>query len=322
MAISLGTSPRYGFFRHHDVGARCRLICEAMTTRAAWVSGARPRTLPAAVVPVAVGMAVVAGETGVDAGRVVLHGGFALVVSLALQVAVNYANDYSDGVRGTDDYRQGPMRLVASGAASAAAVKRAAIISFAVAGVFGLVLAARTSWWLLAVGVVCMAAGWTYTGGPKPYGYLGLGEVFVFVFFGLVATAGTVFVIVEQVTRLALVSGAVAGFLAVALLMVNNIRDIDNDRTSGKVTLAVRLGPRRARSAYSLMFVAAAVAMVVAAFDEPLAALGLVGLLAALPAISTVRAARSTADLVRALGMTARAQLVVGVLYAVGLVIQ
>ncbi len=293
-----------------------------MANVAQWVSGARPRTLPAAVVPVAIGIAVVAGESDIAVTRIAVHGGLALVVSLALQVAVNYANDYSDGVRGTDDERVGPLRLVASGVAPAQAVKNAALLAFAVAAVAGGVLALLTTWWLIPVGLVSMIAGWTYTGGPKPYGYVGLGEVFVFVFFGVVATAGTAFVITERLPRLAVVSGAVAGFLAVALLVVNNIRDIENDRVSGKKTLAVRLGDRRSRHLYVAVYICVAVAIVVAAFDEPLALLGIVGLLAALPAISTVRNARTAPELVRALGMTARAQLIVGGLYVVGLVIQ
>jgi 1,4-dihydroxy-2-naphthoate polyprenyltransferase len=151
-----------------------------------WIAGARPRTLPAAVVPVAVGAACAVGE----GGAVWWRAGVALVVSVALQVGVNYANDYSDGVRGTDDVRVGPVRLVASGLVSPGAVKRAALLAFGVAAAAGLALAATTTWWLLLVGVLALVAGWTYTGGPKPYGYLGLGEVFVFVFFGVVATVG------------------------------------------------------------------------------------------------------------------------------------
>ncbi len=173
-----------------------------------WVLGARPRTLPAAVVPVVVGAACAVGaDRPITAWRAIL----ALVVSLALQVGTNYANDYSDGVRGTDHGRVGPLRLVASGLKPAAAVKRAALASFGVAGVAGLVLAATTSWWLIAVGAAAVAAAWFYTGGPKPYGYLGLGEVFVFVFFGLVATAGTTFVMIERLTGLSVAASGRAG---------------------------------------------------------------------------------------------------------------
>ena len=246
----------------------------------------------------------------------------ALVVSLALQVGVNYANDYSDGVRGTDDDRAGPMRLVASRRASPRAVKAAAFAAFGVACVAGLVLAALTTWWLVALGVVCVVAAWTYTGGPRPYGYAGLGEVFVFVFFGLVATAGTTYVIVESVSVLAVLSGVLAGLLAVALLMVNNIRDIDGDSRSGKRTLAVRLGSARSKNLFGLVYVAAFGVVIAAATQSLGALLGLAGLLAALPAISTVREATTAPRLIAALGMTARTQLVVGMCYALGLVIQ
>jgi 1,4-dihydroxy-2-naphthoate octaprenyltransferase len=202
------------------------------------------------------------------------------------------------------------------------AVKAAAFAAFGVACVAGLVLAALTTWWLVALGVVCVVAAWTYTGGPRPYGYAGLGEVFVFVFFGLVATAGTTYVIVESVSVLAVLSGVLAGLLAVALLMVNNIRDIDGDSRSGKRTLAVRLGSVRSKNLFVLVYVAA-FGVVIAASTKSLGALlGLAGLLAALPAISTVREATTAPRLIAALGMTARTQLVVGACYALGLVIQ
>ena len=298
------------------------LSCLVVTSARIWFAGARPRTLPAAVVPVVIGAAVASTSDGLDGSRYAVHGGLALVVSVALQVAVNYANDYSDGVRGTDAARQGPMRLVGSGAASASSVKRAAVVSFGVAGVAGLLLATLTSWWLIPLGAVSMLAGWTYTGGPKPYGYVGLGELFVFVFFGLVATAGTTYVIAERVDRLSLVSGAVAGFLAVALLVVNNLRDIDGDRASNKRTLAVRIGASRTRGLYGALYVLATGAMLLAMLDVRTAAIGVVGVLAALPAIATVRSARSAPELIAALGITARAQLVIGALYSVGLLIQ
>ena len=291
-----------------------------MTSVAQWVSGARPRTLSAAVVPVAIGACVASRSVDVDvtfASRTAA----ALLVSLALQIAVNFANDYSDGIRGTDATRSGPMRLVGSGVASAAAVKNAAFVSFGVAAVAGLFLASQTTWWLIAVGLASIVAAWTYTGGPRPYGYAGLGEVFVFVFFGLLATAGSFYVTTEDVSLLAVVSGAVSGFLSVALLVVNNIRDIENDRLSGKMTLAVRLGNSRSRTLYSGCYVAAGAMILLAAREVPLALLGLVGLLAALPAVSTVRAASSPRDLVSALGMTSRVQLVVGLLYSTGILL-
>ena len=292
-----------------------------MTTAAEWVSGARPRTLPAAVVPVFIGAAV-ANRSLFGAEELLLHGALALLVSLALQIAVNFANDYSDGVRGTDHDRKGPMRLVGSGAATPLAVKRAALIAFAVAAAAGTLLAALSSWWLMIVGVVCIVAAWTYTGGPKPYGYAGWGELFVFVFFGLVATVGTTFVLSGEITALAVTGGCVTGFLAVALLVVNNLRDIASDAVNGKKTLAVRIGPRNTRVLYVGCYVAAGLGIVTSSFMQPSALLGLVGLLAVLPAISTVLSARDAASLVRALGMTARAQVVVGTLYALGFVIQ
>lgn len=292
-----------------------------MTTAAQWVSGARPRTLPAAVLPVFIGAAV-ANRSLFGAEELLFHGALALLVSLALQIAVNFANDYSDGVRGTDHDRKGPMRLVGSGAATPLAVKRAALIAFAVAAAAGTLLAALSSWWLMVVGVVCIVAAWTYTGGPRPYGYAGWGELFVFVFFGLVATVGTTFVLSGEITALAVTAGCVTGFLAVALLVVNNLRDIASDAVNGKKTLAVRIGPRNTRVLYVGCYVAAGLGIVTSSFMQPSALLGLVGLLAVLPAISTVLSARDAASLVRALGLTARAQVVVGMLYALGFVIQ
>ena len=286
-----------------------------------WFAGARPRTLPAAVVPVIIGAASIPDGTSLD-GTVVTNVLLALVVSLALQVAVNYANDYSDGVKGTDAQRAGPTRLVGGRLAEPSAVRRAAFVSFAVAAIVGVLLAVRTSLWLVPIGIACVVAGWTYTGGPRPYGYAGLGELFVFIFFGLVATVGTTFVASGDITVLSILSGCVAGFLACALLLVNNIRDIDGDRASGKRTLAVRLGSNVARWMYVSCYVAAAVIIVAAASREILALIGLVGLLAALPAIATVRTAQRTDQLVAALAMTARVQLIVGLLYALGLVIQ
>jgi 1,4-dihydroxy-2-naphthoate octaprenyltransferase len=281
-----------------------------------WITGARPRTLPAAVVPVAVGAAAAVGEpTDVVWWRVAA----ALVVSLALQVGVNYANDYSDGVRGTDDVRVGPTRLVASGLASASAVKRAALLSFAVAAVAGLAVALSTSPWLLLVGAAAIAAGWFYTGGPKPYGYLGLGEVFVFVFFGLVATAGTTFAAIESVTALSLVMGSAVGSLACALLVVNNLRDIPTDREVGKKTLAVRLGDRRTRWFYVALIVAAfALSAVGAAWRVPVL-LGLLAIPLAIGPIRSVLRGASGAALIPVLGATGKLQLAWGLLVTIGL---
>ena len=231
-----------------------------MATPTDWLAGARPRTLPAAVAPVLTGTAVAAyvGEP------VWWKAALALVVSLALQVAVNYANDYSDGVRGTDDERVGPMRLVGSGAASPKAVKTAAFLAFGVAALAGLLLAATSAWWLIAVGVVCVLAAWFYTGGSKPYGYLGLGEVMVFVFFGMVAVIGTTYVQTSTFELLALCAAVGIGALACAILVVNNLRDIPTDTLAGKRTLAVVLGDERTRYLYAFLVGAAAVAVVAA----------------------------------------------------------
>jgi len=272
--------------------------------------------LPAAVVPVAVGAAAAVGEpTDIVWWRVVA----ALVVSLALQVGVNYANDYSDGVRGTDDVRVGPTRLVASGLASPSAVKRAALLSFGTAAVAGLAVALSTSLVLLLVGAAAIAAGWFYTGGPKPYGYLGLGEVFVFVFFGLVATSGTTFAAIGSVTVLSLVMGCAVGSLACALLVINNLRDIPTDREVGKKTLAVRLGDQRTRWFYVLLIGAAfALCVVGAAWRLPV----LLGLLAVPLAIRPIRAVIGGAAggaLIPVLGETGKFQLAWGLLVTIGL---
>ena len=294
-----------------------------MTSAADWWLGARPRTLPAAIVPVLIGTAVAVSESEeVSAANALPRVALALFVSLALQVGVNYANDYSDGVRGTDDDRRGPMRLVAAGRATPAAVKTAALLALTSACVAGLVLAALTTWWLILLGFACVAAAWLYTGGPQPYGYAGYGELFVFIFFGLVATVGTTYVVNESIGLLAWYSGAVSGCLSVALLMVNNIRDIDGDLRSGKRTLAVRLGPARSKGLFVVVYVVAGVLIIASSTQSLGALLGLVGLLAALPAIATVRESTEAKDLVRALGMTARVQMVVGVLFAVGLIVR
>ena len=280
-----------------------------------WLAGARPRTLPAAVVPVAVGTAVAVGE-GIVAWRLVA----ALIVALAIQVGTNFANDYQDGVRGTDDVRVGPVRLVASGLASASAVRTAAVASFGVAAVFGLALAAAVGWELVLVGLLSFAAGWLYTGGPKPYGYLGLGEVFVFVFFGLVATVGSFYVQTSEVTALAVGAAIPVGLLATALLVVNNLRDIPTDAEAGKRTLAVRLGDRTTRIVYVTMLVDVFLLVVVLGVTARMPALlGLVGIGFAIPPIRRVQAGAKGPELIPVLGATGKAQLVTGVLLAFGL---
>ena len=223
-----------------------------------WIAGARPRTLPAAVAPVLAGTAV---ALWVDQA-VWWKAALALLVSLLLQVGVNYANDYSDGIRGTDEDRVGPLRLVGSGTATPRAVKTAAFAALGAAALVGLVLAATTAWWLVGVGLLCILAAWFYTGGRHPYGYLGLGEVMVFVFFGLVAVLGTTYVQTETFELPALYAAIGVGAYACAILVANNLRDIPTDRVSGKRTLAVALGQERTRLLYGLLVGAALVALV------------------------------------------------------------
>ena len=229
-----------------------------MATPEQWLAGARPRTLPAAVAPVLAGTGVAAYLDGSVWWKALL----ALLVAVALQVGVNYANDYSDGIRGTDADRVGPMRLVGSGAASAAEVKRAALLSFAIACLAGLVLAVSTSWWLVAIGAACVAAAWFYTGGTKPYGYHGLGEVMVFVFFGLVAVVGTTYVQTGTLPLAAWYAGAGVGALACAILVANNLRDVPTDREAGKRTLAVVLGDEQTRYLFAFLVVLAGIMLV------------------------------------------------------------
>ena len=285
-----------------------------------WVAGARPRTLPAAVVPVAVGAGCAAGAgASFGDGVVWWRVAAALVVSLLLQVGVNYANDYSDGVKGTDDVRVGPMRLVATGTASAGAVKRAALATLLAAAVVGLVLAAATTWWLIAVGAVAILAAWGYTGGPKPYGYLGLGELFVFVFFGLVATVGTTYVASEAVPGITWVAAIGVGFLACALLVINNLRDIPTDRAVGKRTLAVRIGDRRTRVLYASLIVGAFLAVAVCAGQRGWSLLALAALTIGSDPTRKVLDGASGKDLIPILGATGRTQLAYGVLFSIGL---
>jgi 1,4-dihydroxy-2-naphthoate octaprenyltransferase len=220
-----------------------------MTTREQWIAGARPKTLFAAIAPVLVGTAF----AGYNAS--VLHTLLALIVALAFQVGVNYANDYSDGIKGKDADRIGPMRLVGSGAATAKDVKNAAFISFAIAAIAGLILASRISWLLIILGAICILAAWTYTGGPKPYGYQALGEVSVFIFFGVVATVGTYYVHTESISREVLLASFAMGALACAILVLNNLRDLGSDTSADKKTLAVVMGDQGTRDLYKwLMF--------------------------------------------------------------------
>ena len=286
-----------------------------MATAAQWVAGARPRTLPAAVAPVLVGTGAAAALDGFRPVPALL----AMVVALALQVAVNYANDYSDGRRGTDVDRVGPMRLVGSGAASARQVLVAAALSFAVAAVAGLTLAALSSWWLVAVGAVCIVAAWTYTGGPIPYGYRALGEVFVFVFFGLVAVVGTTFVQTGSVDGLAVAAAVPIGLLSVALLVVNNLRDIEGDAAVGKRTLAVLLGDRGTRVAFALLPAVAFAVVVAIGVTRPWALLALLAVPLAVPPVRTVLSGGRGPALITALQGTGLLTLATGVLLGAGL---
>ncbi len=263
-----------------------------MADLAQWLAASRPRTLPAAVAPVLAGSGAAAAVDGFVPGRALL----ALVVALALQVGVNYANDYSDGIRGTDDDRVGPVRLVGSRLAAPEAVRVAAVLSLGVAAVAGLLLAALTTWWLLLVGAAALTAAWAYTGTARPYGYLGLGELFVFVFFGLVAVVGTTYVQAGTVTATSLLAGVGVGSLACAILVANNLRDVPTDAAAGKRTLAVRLGEDRTRVLYVGLHLSALAALAVLAARSPEVLLGLVAVPLQLRAVRTVlRGARGVA---------------------------
>jgi 1,4-dihydroxy-2-naphthoate polyprenyltransferase len=286
-----------------------------MATPAQWVAGARPRTLPAALAPVLVGTGAAAALDGFRLGAALL----ALVVALALQVAVNYANDYSDGKRGTDSDRVGPMRLVGSGAATPGEVLIAAGLSFAVAGVAGLGLAALSSWWLVAVGAVCIAAAWTYTGGPIPYGYRALGEIFVFVFFGLVAVVGTTYVQTRTLPGLAFAVAVPVGLLIVAILVVNNLRDIEGDALVGKRTLAVLLGDRKTRLLFAGLFVVAFAVIAAVGVARPWALLGLLAGPLAIPPARTVLSGERGPALIGALAGAGLLTLATGVFLGAGL---
>jgi len=281
-----------------------------------WLRGARPRTLVASVCPVLVGTAVAA-----SAGRLVPWRALAaLVVSVAIQVGVNYANDYSDGVRGTDTpARLGPVRLVASGLASPSRVKLAAALAFAVAGLAGLALALAVDLRLLLVGVACVAAAVLYTGGPRPYGYAGFGELAVLVFFGLVATVGTTYVQTERLDGLALAASVPVGLGAVAILLANNIRDLDGDRRAGKRTLVVRLGPARSRGLYVATVVAIFVSVALIGIARPPALVALAAAPLAVGPVCLVCRRQDGPGLVAALAGTARLELASSLLLTVGL---
>jgi 1,4-dihydroxy-2-naphthoate octaprenyltransferase len=267
----------------------------------------------------------------IGSGVAVGYGGFSLwrgalglIVALALQVGVNYANDYSDGIRDTDAIgkRLGPVRLVGSGLAAPGHVMLAAFGYFAVAAAAGLVLAAVTSWWLVPVGVCCVLGAWCYTGGPRPYGYMGLGEAAVFVFFGVVGVAGTAFIEMGRLSWLGLSASVPAGLLSCALLMINNLRDIESDPLSGKRTLAVRIGAARSRVVYMLFLLVPFVLAAAMAPSRPWALLVLLALPLAMPPLRVVRGGARGPALITALGQTSRLQLAFGVAFTIGLAIR
>ena len=283
---------------------------------ALWCQGARPKTLGASVAPVLVGTAVASRY-----GDVVWYrAGLCLLVSVALQVGVNYANDYSDGVRGVDKDRKGPVRLTASGLKTPAAVKRAAFLALAVAGVAGVALAVVVNPWMLAVGAASIAAAALYSGGPKPYASAGMGELMVFVFFGLVATCGSTYVHLERVPWLAVAASVPVGLLACSILLVNNLRDVDSDQATGKRTLAVRVGPATAVRLYQASVVVAfAMVPVIAVPAAPGALIALAAAPLAMPPLRAVAVGKPAPVLVAALIATATLQLVMSALLAAGI---
>ena len=320
-----------------------------------WLAGARPRTLPAAIVPVVVGTAAGYLSSGrflfttpqtssachaaacASFNRQVswLNAVLALIVALGIQIGTNYVNDYADGVRGTDEHRVGPIRLVAGKLATVREVKVAALIAFGIAALAGLGLAARVTWWLVPLGLVCGIAGWAYTGGPRPYGYLGFGELFVFVFFGLVATGGSAYVqhapfLMTSAGRLYTYRydwwfvfwvGVPVGLLAAALLQANNLRDIATDTESGKKTLAVRLGRRRAGLLYCFTIAGVALSIGVVSSYRQWSLLALLALPVAIAPLTLALSHQEGRALLPMLGTTARLQILTGALLAVGLLL-
>jgi len=284
---------------------------------AQWVEGARPRTLPNAIAPVIAGTGAAAWLHGACWWKALL----ALLVAMAMIVGVNYANDYSDGIRGTDDVRAGPLRLVGSKVASPRSVLTAAVVSLGIAAVAGVVLAWFSTPWLIAVGAACIAGAWLYTGGSKPYGYLGLGEVAVFVFFGLVAVLGTQYTQALRIDWVGVALAVAMGCMSSAVLVANNLRDIPTDKESGKITLAVRLGDARTRLMYQALMAVAFVLTLVLVFATPWAAVGLVALPLAVRAAGPVRKGLGGKDLIPVLRDTGLTMLVWAVAVAVALAI-
>lgn len=293
-----------------------------------WVGGARPRTLPLSVVSVALGTGV--AIAGTDGGAPAWAGGdhhvlvavLCLVVALCLQIGVNYSNDYSDGVRGTDRFRRGPARLTGAGTATPRAVLGVAVAFFALAAVAGLVIVLLTGlWWMLVVGAVTIVAAWYYTGGKRPYGYRALGEVSVFLFFGLVAVLGTQIAQLGRVTGQGWAAGTAAGLFACGVLMVNNIRDLEVDRLADKRTLAVVVGERAARVLYAVFMLLPFLVLVVFVVDAPLTLAAAVALVLALPAVAVGSRPADASRLVTALQWSSFASLAYGLLLSAALVV-
>jgi 1,4-dihydroxy-2-naphthoate polyprenyltransferase len=293
----------------------------APTTARVWWMAARPATLAASVAPVLAGTAIAVHDGHVRA----LAGGAALLLAVAMQIGVNYANDYSDFVRGADSPRRvGPLRAAASGVIPPGQVRLAAMAAFGFAAIVGLALSLTTDWRLIPVGALCLLAGWLYTGGPRPYGYLGLGELFVFVFFGLVATVGTVYVEELRVTPLAICAGASLGFLASAILVLNNLRDIDTDRAAGKRTLATVIGSKHTKTLLVILVVAAfAIPILTLVFHLAAPTIMLVhfAILLAAPAVRAAYEATDPSRLVWALKRMALVEVAFALLMTAGLLV-
>lgn len=285
-----------------------------------WILGARPKTLPAAIIPVLVGSGVALGYNRFSSTRFLA----ALVVSLSLQVAVNYANDYSDGIKGTDSFRVGPPRLVGGGLACPKSVKRAAQLSIGIACIVGFFLSLAVNPALIVIGLLSIGAAWFYTGGSRPYGYFGMGEIFVFVFFGLVAVVGSTYVQVPNNSNALGISflGAIpVGFLSSALLVTNNFRDLESDHKSNKFTLAVRLGARKTKMLYTGLILGSFLFIFILGLIKPWVFLSFLALPFAVAPISKMAKAQDSLLLIKALGETARLQIVFGVLLTIGLAI-
>ncbi|MEU7743899.1 1,4-dihydroxy-2-naphthoate polyprenyltransferase [Nonomuraea sp. NPDC049158] len=289
-----------------------------MATPGQWIAGARPRTLPNAIVPVMVGTGVAIGEDGFVWWRAIV----ALLVALSLQIGVNYANDYSDGIRGTDDQRVGPMRLVGSRVATPPQVLAAALGCFGVAAVLGLILVLATrAWWVLLVGAAAIAAAWFYTGGKSPYGYRALGEVAVFTFFGIVPVVGTAYVQTEHLSWAALVASIPVGLLSCSMLVVNNLRDVATDGESGKRTLAVVLGAARTRTLYATCLIVPFVIALAMVLVAPLAAAAVLAAPLAIAPVKTVLNGAVGPALIGVLQQTGKLQMAYGLLFTLGLAI-